>query len=170
MKQLVLKVPTGIFAVFVLAPLFIIGAQIFSEQHLTSSEYFDYLKISRTIVILLWLFSIVDYFKSKVSDFEQINLIYTLLFFGVGLEFADWLYFWNLSVDNLYYWIIEFLQLFNHIALTVFLTRLVKKFFKERSTWFIVIEFFTVVVGVLTLTPEIKRYEQGVGLLDKNEG
>ncbi len=160
MKQLILKVPYALFIAFVLLPFIIVAAQIIGEKQLIPVEYMDLLKVATSIVKLLWLFAIVDYFRSKTPDFKYLKLIYALLFFDVGLFIAEWLFFQNLAFSDVYFWVIWLIKSFNFIALTVFLTMLVKSYFSERSIWFIVIELFTIVVGVLTLTPEIKRHEK----------
>jgi hypothetical protein len=137
-----------------------VAAQVIGEKQIIPLEYMDFLKVATSIVKLLWLFAIVDYFRSKNPDFEYLKLIYTLLFFDVGLFISEWLFFQNLSFSDVYFWVIWLIKSFNFIALTVFLTMLVKSYFSERSIWFIAIELFTIVVGVLTLTPEIKRHEK----------
>lgn len=160
MKQLVLKVPTIVFATPVLVPLLIVALQIITEKELMSANYLKILKPINTAVALVWLFSIVDYFRSKAPDFKYIKSIYLLLFIDVALEISDLLFFQNLAFTDMYYWAIGFLQFFNFVAFTILLTLLIQKVFYERSTWFIVLEILTIIVGILTLTPEIKRNEQ----------
>lgn len=131
MKHLILRVPYALFVAFVVLPFIILAAQIIGEKPLIPSEYMDLLKVATSIVKLLWLFAIVDYFRSKTPDFKYLKLIYTLLFFDVGLFIAEWLFFQNLAFSDVYFWVIWLIKSCNFIALTVFLTMLVKATFRR---------------------------------------
>ena len=160
MKQLVLKVPTFVFAIPVLLPLLILALQIISEKELFVMEYLQFLKPISKVVVFAWLFSIVHYFQSKAPNFKYLKSIYLLLFIDLTLEIILWIFFPPFAFNDLWYSVISLVQFFNFVALTTLLTMLIHTVFYERSVWFIILEIFTIVVGILTLTPEIKRSEK----------
>lgn len=158
MKNIVLKVPTSIFIVLVLLPILIFALQIVSGEELIKPEYYDVLSIVGSFVTWIWLFSIVDYFHSKAPGFKHIRWVYLLLFIDFTLVLLDHFYFTGLNLkDDILVFIIRSVLF---IAALVFITILIRSVFYERAVWFIVLELLIMIVGITTLTPEIKRHEK----------
>ena len=158
MKNIVLKVPTAIFIALVFLPFMILALQVFAQEELLDQKYYDVLSAIGSIVSSVWLFSIVDYFQSKAPEFKFTRLIYILLVSGLTLSLLG-------SFDVLIHpkaidLILMGLHSVVFIALVVFITLLIRKVFYERAVWFIVLEILIVIIGITTLTPEIKRHEK----------
>lgn len=161
MKAIVLKVPTTIIIVLALLPILIFVLQKVSGEELLKPEYYKALSIIGSIVTWIWLFSVVDYFHSKAPDFKHIRWIYLLLILDFTLVLFDHFYFTDVNPkdDILVYIIRSVLSL----AALVFITILIRSVFYERAVWFIVLELLILIVGITTLTPEIKRHEKELG-------
>ena len=158
MKNLVLKIPTAIFIVLVLLPLLILAMQQFSGEVLLKPQYYKLLSILGSIVSWLWLISVVDYFYSKAPTFKLIRWIYILLALDFLLLLVKIFNFYDIIVINdLALFAIQLIIMISNI---VFITLLIRIVFFERAVWFIVLELLILIVGITTLTPEIKRYEQ----------
>ena len=160
MKNLVLKIPTFVFSIGVLVPLFLFAYMVINDEPLVETRTFKFFAVISSILKILWLFSIVDYFQSKLDDFKYLKLIYFLLLIDGLLTFSTFLIVD--SNDIMIEIALYLLPAVNHIATTVFITLLIQKVFYDRAVWFIVIEIFTLIVGIITLTPEIKRHEKEI--------
>lgn len=158
MKNLVLKIPTAIFIVLVLLPLLIFAMQQFSGEVLLQPQYYKLLSILGSIVSWLWLISVVDYFYSKAPTFKFIRWIYILLALDFMLLLVNIFNFSDFIVIN--HLVLFAIQAIFMIIAIVFITLLIRIVFFERAVWFIVLELLILIVGITTLTPEIKRYEQ----------
>lgn len=158
MKNIVLKVPTAIFIALVFLPLMIVVLQMISGQELVELKYLSILALIGSIVTSIWLFSIVDYFHSKAPDFKYTRLINILLIFELVVNLLE-----SLNIQS-FEGIIDFslmiLQTAIFITAVVLIVLLVRKVFYERSVWFIVIEILFTIIGITTLSPEIKRNEK----------
>lgn len=157
MKNIVLKVPTGIFVVLVALPFLILGLQIVADKELLDLKYYVILRIVGLIVSSIWLFSIVDYFHSKKPDFKYIRLTY--FFLALGVIFNLLFTFDLLPFQGIVVFLLGIFRLLFFVPATVFITLLIREVFYERAVWFIVLEVLIVIVGITTLTPEIKRNE-----------
>jgi hypothetical protein len=158
MKNIVLKVPTAIFIVLVFLPFIIFAMQMLSEEELLASKHYDTLSIIGSIVTSIWLFSIVDYFQSKAVEFKFTRLIYGLL--SVELIMGLLTTTDIIPPESMTEIILSFTQSIVYISVTVFITLLVHKVFYERAVWFVVLELLIPIIGITTLTPEIKRNEK----------
>lgn len=158
MKNLVLKIPTAIFIVLVLLPLLIFAMQQFSGEVLLELQYYQLLSILGSVVSWLWLISVVDYFYSKVPTFKFIRWIYILLALDFLLLVVKILNFYDFIVIN--HLVLFAIQAIVMIIAIVFITLLIRIVFFERAVWFIVLELLILIIGITTLTPEIKRHEQ----------
>lgn len=167
MKNIVLRVPTAIFIALVFLPLMIFVLEIVAERELMEPRYYDILDIVGSVVISIWLFSIVDYFQSKAPEFKFTGLIYILLAIELILDLL--VSFDILTFDGVNYLIPIAVQSIIYITATVFIILLIHKVFYERAVWFIVLEILIVIVGITTLTPEIKRNEQEILVKGLNE-
>lgn len=160
MKNLVLKIPTFVFSIGVLVPILLFAYMVITDEPLVETRTFKFFAVISSILKILWLFSIVDYFQSKLDDFKYLKLIYFLLLIDGLLTFSTFLIVD--SNDIMIEIALYLLPAVIHIATTVFITLLIQKVFYNRAVWFIVIEIFTIVVGVITLTPEIKRHAKEI--------
>jgi hypothetical protein len=167
MKNIVLKVPTAIFLVLVIWPFIIAALQIVADRELLDLKYYGILGVISGLVSSIWLFSIVDYFQSKSPEFKFTNVIYILL--GVELVVSLLKSFGVFSSIGMISLVINAFQILVYVAAVVYITLLIRKVFYERAVWFIVLEVLIVVVGITTLTPEIKRNEQELLASDLND-
>ncbi|MDG1331753.1 MAG: hypothetical protein P8P74_05455 [Crocinitomicaceae bacterium] len=158
MKNIILKVPTTIFIVLVLLPFMILGLQIVADKELMEPKYYGVLSLVGSIVSSIWLFSIVDYFQSKAPDFKYGRLIYVLLSLDLILTLLS--AFNITSFEGVIDFSLSISRLIIFIVAVIFIVLLVQKVFYERAVWFIVLEILIVIVGITTLTPEIKRNEK----------
>lgn len=158
MKNIVLKVPTAIFVVLVFLPFMIFLLQMIANEELLEPKYYGLLSIVGSVVASVWLFSIVDYFQSKAPGFKFTRLIYLLLVVELILDLL--LSFDAVAYNGIGDLILGILQSIIYVTVTVFITLLIQKVFYERAVWFIVLEILIVIVGITTLTPEIKRNEK----------
>ena len=158
MKNIVLKVPTPIFIVLVFLPFIIFAMQMLSEKELLASKHYDTLSIIGSIVTSIWLFSIVDYFQSKAIEFKFTRLIYGLLSVELIMDLLTTTDI--ILTESMTEIILSFTQSIVYISATVFITLLVHKVFYERAVWFVVLELLIPIIGITTLTPEIKRNEK----------
>lgn len=156
MKNIVLKLPTAIFIMLVLLPVAILTLQMIAGEELLEAKYYGTLMIVGSVVASIWLFSIVDYFQSKIEGFKYTRLIYILL----GLDLTLDLLFEFVEFSESVYVALNILRVITYITAVVFITLLIHKVFYERAVWFIVLEVLIVIVGISTLTPEIKRNEK----------
>lgn len=159
MKNLVLKFPTAIFVVLVFLPILIWALQLVAEKELIEPKYYAMLSIIGSVVSFIWLASVVDYFQLKAPNFNYTKLIYILI--AVDLIFSLLEFFSIVDFGPSTHTIFTIVQFALFISTVVFITLLIRKVFYKRSVWFIVIEILTVVAGIITLTPEIKRHEKG---------
>lgn len=160
MKNLVLKVPTAIFVVLVFLPILIWAMQLVAEKELIEPKYYPVLSIIGSVVSSIWLVSIIDYFQSKAPNFKYTKLIYVLIALDLIVSLLE--FFALIDFGPSTPTIFTAVQFAFFIPTVVFITLLIRKVFYERSVWFIVVEILTVVVGIFTLTPEIKRHEKEV--------
>lgn len=158
MKNLVVKVPTFVFAILLLIPLLLFACRAITDEVIVEMSTLKILFGISSAVKLIWLFSIVDYFQSKLDHFKFLKLIYFLLTVDGLISF--WCFFSVENPDVITEIVYSLLPIVVHIVTTVFITLLVQKVFYERAVWFIALEVFTLVVGIITLTPEIKRNEK----------
>jgi len=158
MKNIVLKVPTTIFTVLVLLPFMIYFLQMVANKELLEPKYYGVLSTIGSIVSFIWLFSIVDYFQSKAPEFKFTRLIYVLLTVDLAVDLLT--SFDVASIEGIVDFALSIFQSIVYVAATVFITLLIRKVFYERAVWFIVLEVLIVIVGITTLTPEIKRNEK----------
>lgn len=157
MKNIVLKVPTFFLTIGVITPLIIFGFTTITNELPIETGTLKILFAIASAIKLVWLFSIVDYFQSKLENFNYLKLIYFFLTIDAIVTFMNFLIIESPSLFTEI--VLLLLPIGIHIATTVFITLLINKVFYKRSVWFIVIEIFTIVVGVITLTPEIKQDE-----------
>lgn len=139
MKNLLLKVPTSVFTILVLAPLLILAYTAISNETIVKANKLTTLFAIASAVKIVWLFAIVDYFQSKLDNFNYLKLIYFLLLVDGLLTFS--IFFIIDSPDLMTGLALYLLPIGIHIATTVFVTLLVRKVFFDRSVWFIVIKF-----------------------------
>lgn len=157
MKQIILKTPTFIF-------IFLFCFRLWMYFFLDSAEWRElsrswYSNLIQFGTWYIWTLSLTDYFcfKSKNSEFKNpVYLIASLLFvlalfstltLDPDFNYAIRIVFWAL------YAVLCVLQ-------SVYLIKIIKPVFYARSTWFVFLETLIPFWGILTLTPEIKRWEQ----------
>lgn len=158
MKNAVLKIPTAIFVALIFLPFMVFVLQIVSGEELMKAGSHQILSIVGSITSFIWLLSVVDYFQSKTPDFKSLRLIYLLLIVDSAFILLD--IFEITGSDRTTQILLLVAQSAVYITATVFITLLVRKVFYERSVWFIVLEIITLVIGIITLTPEIKKHEK----------
>lgn len=158
MKNAVLKIPTAIFVALIFLPFMILVLQIVAREELMEAESYQVLSIVGSITSSIWLFSVVDYFQSKTPDFKFLRLVYILLIVDSAFILLD--IFEITGSDRTTQILLFVAQSAVYITATVFITLLIRKVFYERSVWFIVLEVITLVIGIMTLTPEIKKHEK----------
>ena len=157
MKNIVLKVPTAIFIALVFLPFFILIFQMFSDEEIMKAETYNILAIVGSITTTLWLFSIVDYFQSKTPNFPQLQLIYVLLTLEAIFVILNMFDLTNLG--TIITTILSALHVAVYIMATIFITLLIRRVFYKRTPWFVIVEILIVIVGIITLTPEIKKHD-----------
>ena len=151
MKNIVLKVPTGIFLVLVALPFLVLGFQIIADRELLDPKYYIVLRVIGMIVSSIWLFSIVDYFHSKKPDFKYTRLTYFFIGLGLILNLMFTLDFLPLSESIVL--LLGIFRLVFFIPSAVFITLLIREVFYERAIWFIVLEVLIVIVGIHLFYP-----------------
>ncbi|PHR20379.1 MAG: hypothetical protein COA38_19510 [Fluviicola sp.] len=158
MKNVVLKIPTAIFIALIFLPFMILVLQIVSREELMEAESYQVLSIVGSITSSIWLFSIVDYFQSKTPAFKFLRLIYILLIVDSAFILLD--IFEITGSDRTTQILLFVAHSVVYITAMVFIILLIRKVFYERSVWFIVLEVIILVIGIMTLTPEIKKHEK----------
>lgn len=151
MKQFLLKTPPFLLFFLIFIPILLpfLGVPI----KMISSEILLFTRIFQSILLLLWMLSLVAYFKDEKRGFKYtkityflIGLIYCVLIIGLITT----------NLENPYLVMIEFLL---HISVTILLYNLIKGVFYARSKWFIFIELFFPFIGLLTLTSAAQDWE-----------
>jgi hypothetical protein len=106
------------------------------------------------IVFYVWMFSLIDYFRIE-SNSDKWGKLLKILVVGIFIMSFDASI--NGGVIEL---ILLIVSLILWIVFVVLLSGKIKRVLYGRSRWFIFIELFFPVIGILTLTPEIKRWEK----------
>lgn len=152
MKNIILKTPAIVFFIgLVLGPLLRLSLKYANSEYYDKIDY-RLLYIVQIFVAALWLSSVVAYFSYEENSKKNNTLIYSLIvveFISTGLSFY-----------LVYYLVFALITFLLNILLTILLVPKIKKVFYARSTWFIVVELLMIPVGILSLTPEIQRWEK----------
>ena len=152
MRNIIVKVPTLVFFLGLVAgPLTTALLSIYNSDYYTWTNLFI-LEVIQWGVIVVWMSGIVSYFSYEGKSYKNNSIIYTLIAITTISSFVDE-YLWQ-------HWFLHILALVSFIVSVILITPKIKKVFYARATWFIVIELLLIVVGFLTLTPEIKRWEK----------
>ncbi len=152
MKTILLKTPALVFFLgLVLGPL-VRFALKYSDSIYYNKIDFRLFYFVQVLVATLWLCSVVAYFSHEGKSKKNNSLIYSL----IAVSFISTI----LSFYLEYFLVFALLTFLIEILLTILVLPKVKKVFYARSTWFIVVELLVLPVGILTLTPEIQRWEK----------
>lgn len=148
MKNLILKIPVFVFILCVFSPVIaLVTARTFDLS--LSDLLFDSLLILRILVYAVWYLGMTDYFENQERNK---NILTTLIIsVTVGIFISTYL---------VSHWWIDVLLILVHIAISILLSSSIKKVFYARSKWFIIIETLVTPIGILTLTPEVKRWKK----------
>lgn len=152
MKSIVLKIPTLVFFIgLVLGPILRFALKYANSEYYDKIDY-RLLYIVQIFVAAVWLSSVVAYFSHEGNSKKNNTLIYSL----IVVEFISS----GLSFYLEYYLVFALITFLMNILLTILLVPKIKKVFYARSTWLIVVELLMIPVGILSLTPEIQRWEK----------
>ena len=152
MKNIILKIPTLVFFLGLVIPtIFIFQLKVNYKELATDSILFT-LSLIQSIVILIWTVSAVDIFSFESKSKENNIVIYSLISVYILFSFI-YLTIW----PSMTLFILSVLAYASYIVL---MTMKVKSVFYARSTWFVALELLIPLIGFLTLTPEIKRWEE----------
>jgi hypothetical protein len=152
MKTILLKTPALVFFLgLVLGPLVRFALKYFDSVYYDKID-FRMFYLVQVIVATLWLSSVVAYFSHESKSEKNNSLIYSL----IAVSFISTI----LSFYLEYFLVFALFTFLLNILLTILLVPKIKKVFYARSTWFIVVELLMIPVGILSLTPEIQRWEK----------
>jgi uncharacterized membrane protein len=152
MKTIILKTPAIVFFLGLVLGLLVRFGLKYSDSIYYDKIDFRLLYLVQLIVATLWLSSLVAYFSHEGKSKKKNSLIYSL----IGVLFIST----ALSFYLEYFLVFALFTFLLNILLTILLVPKIKKVFYARSTWFIVIELLMIPVGILSLTPEIQRWEK----------
>ncbi|MFT6500209.1 MAG: hypothetical protein ACJASQ_000316 [Crocinitomicaceae bacterium] len=154
MRNLIISVPLGIIYSLFFVPFALLLLFLFQFPQLLSETTLIIFNLWGLAVFYIWAFSLIDYFRFESKSYKWIKLLKLLLTSTLVLSF-------DASIrDGMFEFILAITALLVWIVFTVLLSAKIKRVFYARSRWFIFLEIFIPVIGVLTLTPEIKRWEK----------
>lgn len=152
MKNLILKVPTPVFIIAVLSNLILyIIATKFPESFIDKLWIFEILNYIQFITIFIWTISLVEYFKTESNSIKLANYIKLL----VSINFV-----FIIASFYLNFFAIFIISSLLYLVNSILIFKLIKKTFYARSKWFLFLEIFFVIIGIITLTPDVKKWEK----------
>jgi hypothetical protein len=159
MDKIIFKVSPWIILVLLIAPI-IIGMQI-NREHLFLSCVFSLLSC---LVEFTWYWQINQAINKKNSDFSFQTKCFII---GIFLTELSWIggklltHFYTTELERETWFLLKrsslFLRACLSIGLSISLTIRVKKVLTERSTWFLFLELYTLILAIVSITPLIKE-------------
>lgn len=156
MKNIILKIPTFVFALLFFAPILLWFSFIETEE---ASKYLFPARLIPLIVGTVWSMSLLHYMSSGSKSNKYVPLTYFLLVLEVIFQSLV-IYIRMTQGDNMMVNILEIGSIINLLIIGIFMTIIVKKVFYARTTWFVFLEVTTIAIGIITLTPDIKKWEK----------
>jgi hypothetical protein len=154
MRSFLINVPLGIIYLLFFAPIVLRLFLLTQFPELLSEITIGIFDFFGLAMFYIWTFSLIDYFRyeSKSNKWNQLIVILILITFvlSFGASIREGMIELILSITILTIWIV----------FTVLLSSKIKSVFYARSRWFLILELLIPVIGILTLTPEIKRWEK----------
>ena len=151
MKQFLLKTPPFLLFFLIFTPILLPFLEV--PINLLSFEIIVVIRIFQSILLLLWMLSLVTYFNAEKIGFKYTKLTYLLI------RLTHLVFFIGLLTNYLSNYYILMIEILLHISVTILLYKLIKRVFYARSKWFIFIELFFPFIGLLTLTTAAQEWE-----------
>lgn len=156
MKALILKVPTVVFLIFIFTPIVLLNI----KMELGVFDAFLRSFILPTIVSFIWLVSLIDYMSTEARSKKYVTWVYILIL--IRFSASIYLTTFDYSFDELnFILLIELFLLILGITTAILSLKIVKQVFYARSNWFLFIELWVLPIGIFTLTPDVKNWEEG---------
>lgn len=152
MKNLILKIPTSVFIFAVIFNLILYFFAIqYPEAFIGKMWIFTIGGYVQLITIFLWSLSLIHYFKNESNSLKLAQLIQFILLVNFSLILlSEFVFPFTLGI----------ISLIIHTINTVLIYKLIRKTFYARSKWFLFVELLFVIVGIITLTPDVKKWEK----------
>ena len=157
MKNIILKVPTFVFLVLVFMPLI---SWYLNLELIVFKNVLIYLFFLPNLTIIVWLLSVLTYMTEASNSKQYFMPLIIIVLTEFSLNFYTIMGIGE-PKSILILYVLLILSLLLRIVTTVLMTKVVKKVFYARSTWFAIIELLFVPIGMFSLTPEIKEWEKG---------
>lgn len=122
--------------------------------------------ISGVVASAIWLLALIDYMAAESNSKQYVVVSKLLIVLDAVYQLAEFLFLYtrDTSYPMLPRWVHYskwIATLLISIVIALLIVKIVKRVFYARSGWWIFIEVFVVPIGMITLTPDVQKWERG---------
>jgi hypothetical protein len=157
MKNIILKTPSFVFLIAMYFP----WSLFFFVDLPQIKGFFSLLTLFSTVVGAIWIIAVAEYMCSEAKSRKYVALVYGLLAMEFIFQLTEFLLMDYLEANRDLFHVFRILLLIDVIVIGILMTKIIKRVFYARSTYFVFLEASITPIGMWTLTSDIQDWEKG---------